>query len=149
MLMVSTILQAIQNKLDSPVALRYEESTVELINIVMKIARFNKACAKSVNTENAHQGCFATNQLLHHYHELLKLVCAYNKTSTNVQLQLKTAVFPLEGIFMGTIRLVSTNTKIILDHEKDALFRSLNYLKSKRSGSDNGRASTRGKRGRK
>ena len=149
MLLVSIILQAVQNKLDSPILFPHNQATVDLINIIMKTARFNKASAKSVTTENAHQGCFATNQLLHHYQELLSLITGFNKDSANFQIQLHTSVYALEGIYIATIRLITTKTKIIVDNEKDALFKSLNYLKSKRSGSETGRPNSRGSRGNK
>ena len=147
MLLISTLLNAMQNKLESPIKFEYDQASLDLITLIMKVARFNKASAKSVTTENAHQGCFATNQLLHHYQELLKLVTKYNKDAKDIQVQVKTAIFPLEGIFMATIRLITTQTKIIVDNEKDALFRSLTYLSNKRSGSDSNRGQQRSSRG--
>ena len=140
-------------KVDNQILFPLKQATVDLINILMKTARFNKAIAKSVTTENTHQGCFATNQLLHHYQKLLSLITGFNKTSTDFQIQLKTSVFALEGIFMAIIRLITTKTKIIIDNEKHALFKSLRYLSSNRSGSESGRPNSRGslgtKRGRK
>ena len=147
MLMVSTILQAIQNKLDSPALFELKPHTIELITIIMKAARFNKASAKSITTENAHQGCFATNQLFHHYREILKLVMTFNNASKDMQIQLKFTSFPLEGLYMATLRLVTTSTKIIVDSQQEALNKSLHYLSTKRSGPENGRATQRSNNG--
>ena len=99
----------------------------------MKVIRFNKERSKTVNVENAHQGCFATNQLFRHYQELMNLIIGFNTESKDVQIQL--IFFLVEDFFMATVRLVTTNCKLIVDYQADALFRSLKYLKSKRSNS--------------
>ena len=65
MYLISILLQAIQNQLETPAKFDLNEPTLQLIEIIMKVARYNKASSKSVTVENSHQGCFATNQLFH------------------------------------------------------------------------------------
>ena len=127
------LLEAIYHQVQTPIAFNRDESIIEIINVVLKVAYYNKQAQKSITGGNTHQGTFAATVLMTMYQEMLRLICDFNNSSTAVQLQLQMLQVPLEGIHMGLLRFVSTGTKTLLDAEEDAIFKSLKYVISKRT----------------
>ena len=146
---LSLMLDALIAEVQSPVPFKKDESVLEVLAITVKLAHFNKHASAAVNVENSHQGVFSSTPLMKLYEEILTLACAFNKKSTCVQIQIQALIFPLEGIHLATIRMIHTTSRSLLDVEEKAMFRSLQYVISKRSNPSpsSTRGASRGSRG--
>ena len=129
------LLEAIYHQVQTPIAFNRDESIIEIINVCLKLAYYNKQAHQSITVENTHQGTFAATVLMSMYQEMLRKTCDFNNASSAVQLQLQMIQLPLEGVHMGLLRFVSTNSKTLLKAEEDAIFKSLKYVISKRTSS--------------
>ena len=132
MLAVTIILDAILNDVTTPVPLPKDAATVELLTVVMKAARFNKLCGRTFRVDNSIQGPFASTSSLNMFTELLKEISEFNDKATNLQVQPQMVNYPMEGIILCYIRLVHTSCKLMIEGQKDSLFKSLRYLASRR-----------------
>ena len=143
------MMDALIAEVQTPVPFKKDESVLEVLAISVKLAHFNKHASAAVTIENSHQGVFSSTPLMKLYQEILTLVCAFNKKSSCVQIQVQGLIFPLEGLHLATIRLIHTTSRSLLDIEETAMFRSLQYVISKRSNPSppSTRGAARGSRG--
>ena len=146
MLVTMVILDAIINEVALPVSFPKDQSTIELLSIVIKAARFNKLCARTFRIDNSVQGPFTSTATLGMFSELTKEICNFNEKANNLQIQPEVANYPVEGKIFCYLRLIATDCKLMISAEKDSLFKSLAYLKNRRNDSTTPRSS-RGNRG--
>ena len=145
MLAVTILLDAVLNDVTAPVSLPKDASTVELLSVVMKAARFNKLCHRTFRVDNSMQGPFASTPSLNMFTELLKEISEFNDKATNIQVQPQIVNYPMEGLILCYVRLVQTTCKLMIEGQKDSLFKALRYLASRRiDRSQPSRGSSRG-----
>ena len=132
MLAVTILLDAILGEVTIPVSLSNDASMVELLTVVMKAARFNKPCNRTFRVDNSIQGPFASTSSLNMFTELMREMSDFNDKATNLQIQPQILIYPLEGLILCHVRLVHTNCKLMIEGQKDSLFKALRYLASRR-----------------
>ena len=148
MLVTLVILDAVINEVNLPVSFPKDQSTIELLSIVVKAARFNKLCARTFRIDNSVQGPFTSSASLGMFSELTKEICNFNEKAAHLQIQHEVANYPIEGKVFCYIRLIATDCKLMISAEKDSLFKSLAYLKSRRNDMSAPRSSRGNRRGR-
>ena len=147
MLLSMVIIDAIIDEISSPIQFGKDMSSVELLTVVMKAARFNKVCARTFRVDNSIQGPFTSSATLNMFSELVKEIMRFNEKATNLQIQQVMANYPLEGKTFCYLRLVATDCKLMISAEQDSLHKSLRYLSSKRKDNLATRGNNRNARG--
>ena len=147
MLLTLVILDAMIDDITVPVCFVKDMSTVELLTVIMKAARFNKVCARTFRVDNSIQGPFTSSATLNMFSELVKDIIKFNEKATNLQIQQVMANYPLEGKIFCYLRLVATDCKLMISAEQDSLHKSLRYLANKRNDNPASRGSNRNSRG--
>ena len=141
------ILDAMIDDINTPVCFVKDMSTVELLTVIMKAARFNKVCARTFRVDNSIQGPFTSSATLNMFSELVKDIIKFNEKATNLQIQQVMANYPLEGKIFCYLRLVATDCKLMISAEQDSLHKSLRYLTNKRNDNPASRGNNRNSRG--